>query len=147
MTKFQDFSRLEKLSPFFQVSRSCGNPALKWFQSYLEERYMKVCIGNSYSNLGKLMFSVPQGSCGEPVLFNCCSSAIATAISDGLDIGGFTDDHTLKIAFKPDRDHEGERQCISKMESCLLNVATWMDQTRLKMNPSKTEFIVFGGWM
>ena len=33
---------------------------------------------------------------------------------------------------------------ISKLESCLLSIKQWMDQARLKMNPSKTEFIHFG---
>ena len=33
---------------------------------------------------------------------------------------------------------------ISQLENCLLSIKQWMDQTRLKMNPSKTEFIYFG---
>ena len=28
--------------------------------------------------------------------------------------------------------------------NCLLSIKQWMDQARLKMNPSKTEFIYFG---
>ena len=33
---------------------------------------------------------------------------------------------------------------ISELEGCMINIKSWMDQTRLKMDPSKTEFINFG---
>ena len=37
-----------------------------------------------------------------------------------------------------------ETTTITKLESCLLSIKQWMDQARLKMNPSKTKFIHFG---
>ena len=37
-----------------------------------------------------------------------------------------------------------EHNTISELEGCMINIKSWMDQTRLKMNPSKTEFINFG---
>ena len=30
------------------------------------------------------------------------------------------------------------------VKECMLNIKSWMDQTHLQMNPSKTEFIYFG---
>ena len=39
-----------------------GVPVLKWFTSYLSERYQSVKIGSTLSNLCKLLFGVPQGS-------------------------------------------------------------------------------------
>ena len=33
---------------------------------------------------------------------------------------------------------------MMKLESCLKNIDLWMRQNRLKFNPSKTEFILFG---
>ena len=41
---------------------SVGGSALKWFSSYLTERYQSVKIGSTLSNLQKLLFGVPQGS-------------------------------------------------------------------------------------
>ena len=35
--------------------------ALKWFRSYLQDRFQSVKIGSSLSNLFKLKFGVPQG--------------------------------------------------------------------------------------
>ena len=46
-----------------------GGNALKWFGTYLTPRYCKVSVGKSYSNVRDLSFSVPQGSCACPVLY------------------------------------------------------------------------------
>ena len=35
------------------------------------------------------------------------------------------------------------KETISVMEKCMLNIKRWMDETRLKMNTAKTEFIYF----
>ena len=39
---------------------------------------------------------------------------------------------------------EEEKSTIGSMDRCMLNIKDWMDETRLKMNISKTEFIYFG---
>ena len=39
---------------------------------------------------------------------------------------------------------EQERNTVQTLETCMLNVKSWMDAVRLKMNPTKTEFIYFG---
>ena len=41
-------------------------------------------------------------------------------------------------------DRQMEHNTISELEGCMINIKSWMDQTRLKMNPSKIEFINFG---
>ena len=33
---------------------------------------------------------------------------------------------------------------VEQTEACMLSIKNWMDEMRLKMNPSKTEFIYFG---
>ena len=43
--------------------------ALKWFRSYLQDRFQSVKIGSSLSNLFKLKFGVPQGSVLGPPRF------------------------------------------------------------------------------
>ena len=43
--------------------------ALKWFRSYLQDRFQSVKIGSSLLNLFKLKFGVPQGSVFGPLLF------------------------------------------------------------------------------
>ena len=45
-----------------------GDKALRWFQSYVDNRYCKVKIGKDYLERKSLNFSVPQRSCVGPVL-------------------------------------------------------------------------------
>ena len=54
--------------------------ALEWFHNYLSSRFFKVNIGDTCSNLKELNFSVPQGSCAGPNLFNAYSSTLVNCI-------------------------------------------------------------------
>ena len=56
--------------------------ALDWYKSCLNDRTSKVNVGNEYSTPRKLLFSVPQGSCGRPVLYLRYSSTIREVIPD-----------------------------------------------------------------
>ena len=69
--------------------------ALEWFHSYLSSRFFKVNIGDVYSNLKELKFSVPQGSCTGLSLFNAYSSTLVNCIPNNINISGFADDHSL----------------------------------------------------
>ena len=60
-----------------------------------------------------------------------------------LQLSGFADDHSIRSTFKA-ADRWGESSTITSIEKCMLNVKKWMDETHLKMNPLKTEFIYFG---
>ena len=51
-----------------------GGSALKWFSSYLTERFKCVKIGSTLSDLQKLLFGVPQGSVLGPLLFSLYTS-------------------------------------------------------------------------
>ena len=92
---------------------------LKWFESYLSDRYMKVCIGECYSCNKLLPFSVPQGSCGGPVLLNCYTGSIKSVIDENISMYGFADDHTLQHSFEPSLDGNNELQCIRHLEQNL----------------------------
>ena len=117
--------------------------ALKWFDQYLRPRSFKVTVNGVYSKDKDLMVSVPQGSCVGANIFNLYCSPLQDVAPDDLQLSGFADDHSVRKAFKAGNTNE-EINTISKLESCLLSIKQWMDQARLKMNPSKTEFIYFG---
>ena len=61
-----------------------GDKALRWFQSYLDNRYCKVKIGKEYSERKSLNFSVPQGSCAGPVLYLSYATSISDVVSRGI---------------------------------------------------------------
>ena len=113
----------------------------KCFDSYLSPRQFQVNIGKAYSEPIDLQFSVPQGSCAGPILF----LLYASTIGDTIDIHGYVEDHGIKSKFKAKgNNNETELETIHGLESCLEDVKVWMDENQLKMNSSKTEFILFG---
>ena len=63
-------------------------------------------------------------------------------VPSDLQISSFADDHSIKKSFKANNRHQ-ELEVKEQKEWCMLNIKQWMDQMRLKMNPSKTEYIYF----
>ena len=53
-----------------------GN-ALKWFESYLSNRYITVVISNEKSEMRRLNMGVPQGSVLGPILFNIYTTELS----------------------------------------------------------------------
>ena len=82
---------LDVLSTRFGVSGSAHN----WFNSYLRPRSCLVEIEDSRSSERSLEFSVPQGSCGGPVLYLVYASSLQTEIPASVRLNGFADDHSL----------------------------------------------------
>ena len=117
--------------------------ALKWFDSYLHPRSYKVVIDGKYSREVNLDLSIPQGSCAGANIFNLYCSPLQEVVPPNLHINGFADDHSITDSFKAN-NRQQEFEVKHQQEQCMLNIKQWMDQTRLKMNPSKTEYIYFG---
>ena len=115
--------------------------ALNWIDSYLRQRNCKINVGRAYSEPKHLPFSVPQGSCAGPVLYLLYASTMQEVIDENIDLHGYADDHALKIKFLPTKN---ETLAVSTLEKCSKQIKHWMDGNRLKMNTSKTEFILFG---
>ena len=64
--------------------------------------------------------------------------------SDILDFIGYEDDHQIYINFKPDAG-PGEEFALSCLQDCISEIRLWMLSNKLKINDSKTEFIILGG--
>ena len=118
-------------------------PVKSWFDSYLRPRKCRVCIGTSYSSDRSLDFSVPQGSCAGPVLYLAYASTMKDVVDNGTDLHGYADDHVLKRPFKAGVGNS-EVDNIQSLEINATIIQEWMDANRLKMNASKTEFVIFG---
>ena len=104
----------------------------------------QVCIGSEQSVAINMPFSVPQGSCAGPVLYNVYCSTLNQYIQEyNTDIKGYADDTLMSVSFKAGV-HQEELQSINDLEECLMKTNEWMCHNRLKMNPDKSEFILFG---
>ena len=133
----------EILLSILSIKYGIKSKDLKWFDQYLRPRSFKVTVNGVYSKDRDFMVSVPQGSCVGANIFNLYCSSLQDVVPDDLQLSGFADDHSIRKTFKAGNVNE-EINTIIKLESCLLSIKQWMDQARLKMNPSKTEFIYFG---
>ena len=119
---------------------------LSWFESYLNPRYCKVNVGKEYSDVMEFRFSVPQGSCAGPTLFSAYASTFPQVKDESLGIHGFADDHVVNKDFEtgPEESDTFGSDTIGLIEENAKLINMWMDKNRLKMNQSKTEFIIFG---
>ena len=136
---------LDILSNKFRV----GDTALNWFDSYLHPRSLQLMIGKEFSSERDLPFSVPQGSCAGAQLFNLYSSTLCEVVispdenEKPLLLYSFANDHTVHDQLKAN-DRSAKLESITKLQECALNLKSWMDLNRLRMNNTKMEFILYG---
>lgn len=119
--------------------RAC---ALKWVDSYLRPRSCQVTVDSMLSTVRELHCSVPQGSCLGPWLYLTYAGTIFDIIPPSISVYGFADDHTANKRFKPMPSDETD--AIEELQKCAVSINEWMNSNKLKMNNSKTEFIMFG---
>ena len=115
----------------------CG-PALKWFTSYLTERFQSIKIGSTLSRGYRLLFGVPQGFVLGPLLFSLYTTPLSYVIGrhKGVRFHFYADDMQLFVRLS----HKEASSAFDKINKCLIDVK----ECKLKLNPDKTEFIIFG---
>ena len=91
---------LSRLSARFGFAGS----ALKWFRSYLQDRFQSIKIGSSLSNLFELKFGIPQGSVLGPLLFSLYTTPLGQVIRKyiGVKYHFYADDTQLFIQLSTD---------------------------------------------
>ena len=128
---------LERLSSWFGITST----ALSWLKSYLLNRSFYVNIDNSKSSVFQLLYGVPQGSVLGPLLFILYTTPLSTVISNSsANHHLYADDTQLFLSFSAsDFSHN-----ITHLERTISNISNWMSANFLSLNPSKTEFLIFG---
>ena len=78
-------------------------------------------------------------------LFTCYASTLEEVLSDDteMELNGFANDHSVRKNFDTKSRME-EFTMIATIERSILEIKKWMDAVRLKMNESKTEFMLLG---
>ena len=129
---------LSRMKTKFGVADS----AHKWLASYLEDRTQSVVVEGLKSSDVPLTCGVPQGSVLGPDLFTDYSSPVASLIrSFNISVHCYADDTQLYCPFKPGKN---ELEVRDRLERCIEALRTWMHINKLKLNDSKTEFMIFG---
>ena len=100
-----------------------------------------AAFDKSFSDSSLLEHGVPQGSLLGPLLFSLYTAPLSTIISSyGLSHHLYTDDTQIYISLTGDTASES----LKMLQSCITRVSAWMAQSKLKLNPSKTEFLLIG---
>jgi len=126
---------LKRLETEFGVCDS----ALGWIQSYLSGRSQSIVIDGARSRAHPLDCGLPQGYLVGPFCFPRYSHHIGQiARKHGISVHLYADDTQLYLAFCPD---EGET-AVDQMMDCIIEIRDWMEANMLRLNDSKTEFMV-----
>lgn len=108
---------------------------LRWLESYLRDRKLKVVIGGFASREFSAGTGVPQGSHLGPVLFNIFINDITTCFHHSNFLL-YADD--LKLY----RDIQNVDDC-NKLQSDLTRLQQWCDKNKMTLNPDKCYHLTF----
>ena len=114
---------------------------LKWFESYLSNRSMRVKIQNNtgemeYSTYHPLTYGTPQGSCLGPLLFLIFINDLHYSVNYGTSLL-FADDTTII------HSHKNLRYLKWTVETDLNNLMDWFKANKLTLNLNKTVCMLF----
>ena len=113
--------------------------ALEYLSDYLRDRKYYVKIGNAFSDFAPLTRGVPQGSVLGPILFCIYTMGLSTLLQNlGVEFRIFADDTQFYLAVS-NIDATSERVSL-----VLENIKNWMNYKQLKLNISKTEYMITG---
>ena len=127
----------DRLSDWYGIS----GQAQIWFSSYLQNRHQSVKIKGILSVKVTLSYGVPQSSVLGPVFFTLYTTPLSAIISS-LDINHhlYANETQMYMSLSVSNTKES----LEKLQQCLMGVSAWMTGSKLKPNPSKTEFLLIG---
>ena len=110
--------------------------ALKWFESFLENRNHVTVVNGRVSSPAKIHAGVPQGAILSPLLFSIYVNDITRASASVCDINLFADD-TLAFVSSPTASAlQAKLQLTADVISC------WFSEWHLTVNTTKTVSMV-----
>ena len=118
----------------------CYGIASHWFHDYFTDRRQTVKGGTAPSL--EVEFGVVQGSIIGPLMFLLFTNDVQCYVSDACRLVSYADDMQLMHVSEPSLS--GLTQLRSCVEEDLSVVSVWFRHNGMRINPSKTEFIVIG---
>ena len=126
--------------PALLAKLECYGISPHWFADYFADRRQTV-KGGQASSL-EVRFGVIQGSIVGPLMFLLFTNDIQCYLSESCKIVSYADDTQLIHSALPSTS--GLAGLRSRVELDLAAISQWFHCNGLKINPSKTEFIVLG---
>ena len=112
--------------------------AIDWIKSYLSNRTQQVSMNGLVSSTKTVEAGVPQGSILGPVLFIVFTSNFHEHFPDHK-ITAFADDTQILVT-----GHSSD-EIKMKAETAIENAQRWFTANSLKINPTKSEVMIFSG--
>ena len=116
-----------------------SSPSLDWFHSYLTDRYQRVRIHDSVSELLPLKYGVPQRSIPGPVLFTIYVNNLLS-VPEHCKSACYVDDSKLYLLFPSPNINTA----IDNLNKDLNNICSWCCRNSLLINPDKTKVLFIG---
>ena len=119
--------------------KACGldSNSVTYMKSYLTNRLQRCKINNSFSELGKVLNGVPQGSVLGPLLFNIFLNDIFLSLQK-CDLANYADDSTL---YTSDKSISNVMKSLSHNFTIL---SKWFYNNFMLLNPDKLSFMLLG---
>ena len=128
----------------FWLPRNGSTVATELFNWLYSEDYPQKYWENIRIHPKPLKWGVPQGSVLGPILFTLYTSPLGDSCNvHGIHFHCYTDDTLLYLSFRPTCPTD-KQNCIHNLETCISEIQNWMSPNLLKLNNSKTEFIILG---
>ena len=113
--------------------------ALALMKSHLDGRQQCVQIGGVISEFAKLACGVPQGSVLGPLKLCIYMLPIGSIMRHhDIDFHIYADDTQLYVSF----DLSNPNVALDRINLCISGLRIWMIRNKLKINDSKTEFLI-----
>ena len=115
--------------------------ALSWCKSFLSNRTQRVKINGHYSEKLLIKYGTVQGSVLGPKFFNIYVRSQPKVFRNcGFKSTAFADDSNGRKTFVVSFQYN---ILVNEVKNCLEQVTTWSYMLSLKINPDKTEMILF----
>lgn len=135
MSKAFDSIKHETLFKKLEFYGIRGN-VLKWFQSYLSGRYIKVNYNHKLSEEYEITYGTPQGSVLGPLMYIILANDLVKSLKFCSCIT-FADDTTLYAS------GNNLKYLYKKVNADLEKLGDWFASNSLTLNADKTKFIIF----
>ena len=119
---------------------SISGNALRWFASYLMDQQQMVKVKKCVDEPFQTKYGVPHGSVLEPFLFTLYTTPSKIFSRHNVCHHLYADDARIYITLSKSEPE----MSLALLQHCLFDVGHWMRSSKLKLNPDKTELLLFG---